>query len=229
MLLSIQCGKSLDEGYGIDVLYLDYRKAFDSVSHLRLLQKLKLYGIDGDLWVWLRNFLTGRRMKVGVQGTFSTWTDVLSGIPQGSILGPLLFLLFVNELPHWILNNMKMFADDTKLWTRIKTAQDGLSLQADLDNLSTWSEIWQLRFNPDKCKIMHIGHSIDTKYYMMDGVNRVEVKAVVEERDLGVHCMKDLKPSRQCTKSASKARSVMAMVKRHFRRLDIQGFRIIYK
>ena len=106
-----------DEGNGIDVLYLDYRKDFDSVPHRRLLEKLKLCGFSAKLLAWLESFLTGRTMRVGVRGSFSKWLKVLSGVPQGLILGPLLFLLFVNELPNWIMNEVKMFADDTKLWT----------------------------------------------------------------------------------------------------------------
>jgi len=106
----------LDEGFGIDVLYLDYRKAFDSVPHKRLLKKLKLYGINGKLLRWIQSFLEARLMRVRIRGSFSDWIEVLNGVPQGSVLGPLLFLLFVNDLPDWIKNGMRMFADDVKIW-----------------------------------------------------------------------------------------------------------------
>jgi len=89
----------LDEGYGLDVVYLDYRKAFDSVPHQRLLEKLKGLGITGKLLQWLENFLTARTMGVGLRGALSSIQIVLSGVPQGSVLGPLLFLMFANELP----------------------------------------------------------------------------------------------------------------------------------
>ena len=112
---------ALDEGYGLDVVYLDYRKAFDSVPHERLLLKLTACGIGGRLLRWLRSFLVDRTFKVGVRGVFSQPHEVTSGVPQGSVLGPVLFLLFVNELPDAINNNMKMFADDTKLWSIIRT------------------------------------------------------------------------------------------------------------
>ena len=153
--------KTLDEGYGLDVVYLDYRKAFDSVPHRRLIEKLKSFGIDGKLLQWLDDFLTSRTMKVGLRGTFSQLLEVLSGVPH-SVLGPLLFLLYVNELPSWIKCDMKMFADDTKLWCRIKTDAESVVLQADLDSLQSWSDTWQLKFNADKCKVMHIGHSFQT-------------------------------------------------------------------
>jgi len=106
----------LDEGFGIDVLYLDYRKAFDSNPHKRLLKKLKLYGINGKLLRWIQSFLEARLMRVRIRGSFSDWIEVLNGVPQGSVLGPLLFLLFVNDLPDWIKNGMRMFADDVKIW-----------------------------------------------------------------------------------------------------------------
>jgi len=106
----------LDEGFGIDVLYLDYRKAFDSVPHKRLLKKLKLYGINGKLLRWIQSFLEARLMRVRIRDSFSDWIEVLNGVPQGSVLGPRLFLLFVNDLPDWIKNGMRMFADYVKIW-----------------------------------------------------------------------------------------------------------------
>jgi len=100
---------SIDEGYGLDV-YLDYRISFDTVPHQRLIKKLKSIGFGGSYWI--RAFLNSRIMRVGINGSFSSWTAVLSGVPQGSVLGPLLFLLFINDLPEWIKTNIRMFADD---------------------------------------------------------------------------------------------------------------------
>jgi len=221
----------LDEGSGIDVLYLDYRKAFDSVPHKRLIERLKEYGITGKLLEWVQSFLSSRKTRVSIRGSYSEWFMVLSGVPQGSVLGPLLFLLFVNELPQWIVNSMRMFADDTKLWTCIRSEADSVSLQKDLDRLVEWSNEWQLGFNPKKCKVMHIGQPLQnvTKYFMSDDSSKVEVLSVDMEKDLGVYFTKDLKPSIQCIKSAARARSILGLVRRHFRRLDIDDFLIIYK
>jgi len=96
-------------------------------------------------------------MRVQVNGSFSDWLKVLSGVPQGSVLGPLLFIIYVQDLPLWVANSM--FADDTKLWTKIAKLEDSESLQQDLWNLAEWSKKWLLAFNPEKCKVMHIGHN----------------------------------------------------------------------
>ena len=118
---------------------------------------------------------------------------------------------------------MRMFADDTKLWTCIRSEADSVSLQKDLHRLVEWSNEWQLRFNPKKCKVMHSGQPLQnvTKYFMSDDSTKVEVLSVDVEKDLGVYFTKDLKPSIQCIKSAARARSILGLVRRHFRRLDI--------
>ena len=168
--------QALDEGFEVGVIYLDYRKAFDSVPVFRLMEKLKTYGLKGKVVQWIKSFLTPRTMKVLMQGSFSELIEVLSGVPQGSVLGPLLFLLFVNDLPDWIVSSMIMFADDTKLWRTIKTAEDGKILQRDLDALTNWSTKYLLRFNPRKSKLMRIGQtaSVHTEYHLEeDGETQV--------------------------------------------------------
>jgi ribonuclease P/MRP protein subunit RPP40 len=222
--------KALDDGYGLDIVYLDYRKAFDSVPHKRLIEKLKTCGISGNLLRWIENFLTSRTMRVGIRGTFSQLINVLSGVPQGSVLGPVLFLLFVNDLPTWIKDSIiKMFADDTKLWNRIGMESDSSTLQANINRLGDWSQKWLLTFNPAKCKVMHVGHALQTKYYMNDGSTTTELAPVTAEKDLGVNFTRDLKSSTQCRNSAAKARRIIGMVHRHFRRLGKQDFLLIYK
>lgn len=220
---------NLDEGYGVDVIYLDYKKAFDTVPHKRLVNKLEHLGFAGGLLNWLKAFLINRTMRVVVNGSFSAWAVVLSGVPQGSVLGPLLFLLFVNELPDWIKNNICMFADDTKIWTRLTNPTDAESLQKDLDSLSTWSARWQLKFNPEKCKLMHIGHKQDTKYTIRQDNINWNIQEVSEERDLGVLTTCTLKVTRQCQEAVLKANRILGMVHRQFRDLDRKSFLIIYK
>ena len=115
---------ALDSGLGVDVIYLDYSKAFDSVQHLRLISKLQTHGINGCLLKWIKNFLIGRQQKVVLNGSNSKWIEVTSGVPQGSVLGPLLFILFVNNITNGVQSTIEMFADDSKLYRIIQKPCD---------------------------------------------------------------------------------------------------------
>jgi len=218
-----------DHGYGIDVIYLDYRKAFDTIWHSGLYTKVVGYGVDGKVLTCLKSFLQGRKMRLEVRGDHSDWVSVTSGVPQGSVLGPLLFLVFVNDIPEWIRTSIKMFADDMNLWTRISTLEDSHVLQDDLDELMCWSDKWKLGFNPQKCKTMHIGHSVNTEYKMTTQGKVWKLDETKEERDLGVIVTNNLKPSQQCTKATSKARSILGWIKRQFGSLSKDEFLIMYK
>ena len=125
----------LDKGEALDVIYLDFKKAFDSVPHIRLLQKLKAYGVEGDLLNWIQHFLMERKQRVSVNGILSDWVIVLSGIPQGSVLGPILFVIFINDLPDMVKSTAKIFADDTKIFNRVLNRDDHQQMQADLNYL----------------------------------------------------------------------------------------------
>ena len=125
----------LDEGGELDVVYTDFMKAFDTVPHRRLLKKLQSYGVQGKVLSWIGAFLIGRTQRVAVKGTYSSWSDVLSGIPQGSVLGPLLFIIYINELPEITKSQLYMFADDCKLYRRIQDNTDQATLQGDISKL----------------------------------------------------------------------------------------------
>ena len=131
--------EALESGGRIDVIYTDFEKAFDKVPHRRLLSKLKSYKIHNSIIEWIKNFLSGRKQRVRVDGEFSSWADVLSGIPQGSILGPLLFIIFINDLVDFSENNLKLylFADDAKLYRHIKDVSDVDNLQRGIDNFAS--------------------------------------------------------------------------------------------
>jgi ribonuclease P/MRP protein subunit RPP40 len=221
--------RALDEGYGLDIIYLDYRKAFDTVPHQKLLLKLRSFGMPEEIVNWIAAFLSGRKMRVGVNGAFSSWSEILSGVPQGSVLGPLLFILFVNDLPDCIKNSMRMFADDTKVWCSISSLSDSKSLQDDLDNLCNWSDQWMLRFNATKCKVMHVGHKFPTVYQVRDGQNIQELTVVEEEKDLGVFTTNKLKSDRQCAAASAKAMSILGIIRRHFKNISISNFNLLYK
>ena len=130
-----QIMKSHDQKNQIDLAILDFSKAFDTVPHRRLLQKLAYYGIRDKLLTWISNFLTNRKQRVLLDGISSTHSDVTSGVPQGTVLGPLLFLCYINDLPQNIKSQVRLFADDCLIYRNIKTQNDHHILQKDLDTL----------------------------------------------------------------------------------------------
>ena len=143
--------------YSINVIYLDFQKAFDTVPHRRLLQKLISFGIHGNVLKWIESFLSNRRQQVVLNSHISCFIPVTSGVPRGSVPCPLLFTMFVNEIPSTVLSPVLMFADDTKIFRVIRNGQDYTALQNDLDLLHRWSQQWQLKFNVFKCKHLHFG------------------------------------------------------------------------
>ena len=173
-----------------DIAYMDFQKAFDSVPHQRLISKLSSYGISGDLLTWLEAFLSHRRQRIAVNNATSVWAPVTSGIPQGTVLGPILFVIFVNDLPNNLTSETLMFADDTKLLKVIKSDRDSLDFQSDLDRLHHWSSTWQLKFNPNKCKIMHARRQREEHLYTMitdENDTRTILEETTCEKDLGLH------------------------------------------
>ena len=144
------------------------------------------------------------------------------------MLGPILFVLYVNDLPDIVESKVKLFADDTKLYSRVqKDDPEGSdTIQNDLTNLEDWSDTWLLRFNAAKCKCMHFGHDNPEITYTLGGA---EIATATEEKDLGVYLTNDCKPSLQCTKSAAKAMSSLRVIRRTFKHIDKESFRILYK
>jgi hypothetical protein len=217
----------LDEGGAVDIIYLDYRKAFDSVPHRRLLYKLSKYGISGQVWTWIQNFLTDRTQRVRISGSFSDSVSVLSGVPQGSVLGPTLFLLYVNEIPDLLTSSRcKMFADDTKIYRKVATDADTQSLQEDLGRLVNWSSDWLLDFNTEKCKVLHLGSSnVRANYIMSSASNLSEISS---EKDVGVWIHESMKPSMQCSNAAKKGMRALALARRSFDLSDKKSFIKLY-
>ena len=169
---------SLDECLSTDVVYFDFSKAFDSVPHTRLLLKLQAYGINGQLLSWFKSFLMGRRQCVKINGVLSSWIQVSSGVPQGSILGPLLFSLYVNELPSLVSSQLLMFADDIKLYRTIRSSEDCLVLQNDINILLDWSKRWLLSFNILKWMYRHKPLSLKCKYKYKYKYNNYQRKSL---------------------------------------------------
>ena len=204
--------KWIDVGLPVDIIYLDFQKAFDKVPHQRLLLKLKAHGIGDSITDWIEQWLTDRRQRVVVDGEVSNWKSVLSGVPQGSVLGPILFLIYINDLDDSITSNVLKFADDTKLFRKVNTDGDKQHLQNDLDRLVKWSEKWQMLFNFGKCKCLHTGHgNLDVNYKMGDTV----LGTTVKEKDLGVTISADMKVSEQCGIAASKGNQILGLIRRN--------------
>ena len=149
--------EAFDKGEQLDVTYLDFSKAFDKVPHKRLCMQLKCHGISGKTLDWIELWLSGRQQRVLLNGSKSEWREVLSGVPQGSVLGPLLFLVFVNTIDNCTASEVLKFADDMKVFRTIKGNSDRDLFQSDLDRLVQWSEEWQMKFNHNKCNIMNMG------------------------------------------------------------------------
>lgn len=217
---------AVERGDAVDAIYLDFSKAFDTVPHQRLLYKLQAYGIGGKLLRWVENFLTDRKQRVVLNGAKSSWTSVKSGVPQGSVLGPLLFVVYVNDLPDAMQCNIQMFADDTKLYRPVRDPSDAELLQADLNAAIDWSNKWQLHFNTGKCKYMHVGRANDHQTYCM-GDTQLEQTAV--ERDLGIHVDCELKFRKQAAAAVSKASQILAVIRRSFARIDVETLPLLFK
>ena len=161
---------SLDAREQVDCLILDFSKAFDSVPHQRLLHKIEWYGIGGNTHRWIKNWLTSRVQNVVVDGERSKEAEVISGVPQGTVLGPLLFILYINDIGEGTSSTIRLFADDALIYRKISSTQDAATLQKDLDTLVEWSKQWQMRFNPAKCSLLRVTRKrspVKTSYTMM--------------------------------------------------------------
>ena len=180
------CWSSISKGKQTDAIYTDFSSAFTSVNHILLLHKLhSSFHITGPAHAWLTSYLSDRMQRVVLNGKCSAWTAVQSGVPEGSILGPLLFTCFVADIPRCVKTDCLLYADDVKLFHRIESDEDAATLQADLDRLCDWSKAWKLKLNPSKCQT--ITFSLRTSpirsVYNLDGHELVRCQ---EARDLGV-------------------------------------------
>ena len=161
---------------------------------------------------WIEKWLIDRRQRVVVDGEVSNWKAVLSGVPQGSVLGPILFLIYINDLDDDITSKVLKFADDTKVFRKIKSDADRQHLQDDLNKLIEWSEKWQMLFNFGKCKCLHTGHgNEDAQYTMGDTV----LNTTFKEKDLGLTISADMKVSEQCGIAAAKGNQILGLIRRN--------------
>ena len=221
--------KILDEGDSVDVLYLDFAKAIDKVQHRRLIAKMKALGINGSLLSWIEAWLSGRKQSVVLNGKQSDVINVCCSVPQGSVLGPILFIIFINDIDTCIILLIALilkFADDTKVIKRIKNSEDRQQLQSIIDNLSAWAEKWQMYFNVDKCKILHIGRQNPRFSYFMSGS---QLQATDSEKDLGIMIEETAKSGLQCATAAKKGNQVLGMLLRSIQCRDKDTLIQLYK
>ena len=206
----------------IDVVYFDFAKAFDSVNHDIILHKLKYrFNVDGAMLKFIREYLKGRKQRVVIDQAMSTEASVLSGVPQGSILGPLLFVIFINDM-HSVVSpgtNIALYADDTKIWRNINSEQDSVILNNDIAALEHWASSNCMRFHPNKCKVVSVSHkdrllSALPFYNFPYCLSGIFLDHCESEKDLGIHIHERLSWSTQYSELLSKASQQFNLLRR---------------
>lgn len=211
--LTTDLNLNLDSSFQTDVIFIDFSKAFDRVPHQRLISKLSCLCLHPLILSWIRCFLTDRSQFTTVAGRQSRTTTVTSGVPQGSVLGPLLFLIYINDLPSGISSSIRLFADDCVLYRKISSKNDQLLLQNDLIHLENWCSLWMMQLNVSKCKFMHVTrkHSPDRFTY---SVTSTDLSRVETYRYLGVLLNSKLTWSDHIQKLAADASKILGYIRR---------------
>ena len=223
-----ECMNVTANGGVVDAIYLDFAKAFDMVPHRRLLGKLEAYGISGNILRWVNAFLSGRTQEVVVNGSNSAKAPVLSGIPQGTVLGPVIFVVYVNDLLDNISSSGVMFADDTKIFRQIVSHKDTMELQSDITKLETWSNTWQLGFNVDKCHVLTLGKLENIRHVHRYQICGKELEHVADEKDLGIIIDSELSFGEHISNKVRIANGLVGQIRRSFSYLDCDVFRRIF-
>ncbi len=204
----------------IDLIYMDFAKAFDKVPHKRLIHKIAPYGINGRILKWIEEFLRNRKQRVILGEEVSDWCEIFSGVPQGSVLGPLLFVIFINDLPDNVAAVCKLY---------VNKKEDATQLQNDINNLIDWSNTWLMKFNKEKCKTMHVGKKNQQYQYTINDNNEEYILQNTDaERDLGVIISSNLKWSNQVNSAVAKAQKALGLIRRTFTHLNTDMVKILY-
>ena len=224
---------ALDNGLAIETIYMDFRKAFDSVPHRRLIYKLEALGLENPILSWVASFLSNRSQYVQINGSRSKDYRVTSGIPQGSVLGPVLFVLYINDLPDNLKSNPYMFADDTKIFQIYpKDVATPRVIQDDLLKLDTWSSNWLLKFHPKKCHQVVINRKREegqtSARYLPAGSGRLQLEQVECEKDLGITIDNNLTFEKHIDHICSKANQIMGLIRRTIDNLTPEIFKPLY-
>ena len=206
-----ELARGLSSGRQTDLILLDFSKAFDKVNHTKLLFKLHQHGITRNNLSWIKAFLLGRSQCVALEGEKSSEIPVTSGVPQGSVLGPILFLLYINDLPENINSQVRLFADDTAVYLTVTSKNDSQALQQDLQKLEKWEKTWEMHFNPSKCQVLHITRTrnpLQTQYVLLGQV----LKAVDHAKYLGLEIGHDLNWNQHIQNVTTKTNRTLAFI-----------------
>ena len=194
-------------------ILLDLSKAFDKVVHNYLILKLEYYGVRHQTSQWVSSFLSGRTQYVTCNGSQSSPIDVISGVPQGTVLGPLLFLIYINDLPNCVVSSCSLFADDCLLYRQIRSQDDCCILQNDLLKMEEWANTWMMTFNVDKCEVLQI--SLSSSIPVHDHLYNNPLRTVKEAKYLGVLLDSKLNFNKHIETICKKANSVLGFLKRN--------------
>lgn len=207
---------NLDNNLQTDAIFLDFTKAFDKVPHKRLLLKLSHLNLHPAVLIWIQEFLHNRSQSVLVNDQLSNFIPVTSGVPQGSVLGPLLFLIYINDLPTNLTCNIRMFADDCVLYHTVTNVSDQISLQSDINQVQRWCERWQMELNPNKCKLVSFQrrHNPLTTSYV---ISNTPVQLVQSYKYLGLTLCSDLTWAEHIRTIIAAANRTLGFLKRHLR------------
>ena len=219
--------KGVDNNTQVDIVILDFSKAFDVVPHRRLMSKMRHYGVNGQIHNWIRAFLSGRTQSVIVGGESSGYVPVTSGVPQGTVLGPLLFLCYINDLPASVRSQIRLFADDCLLYRQIKSLKDHAILQEDLNFLEEWAVRWQMKFNFKKCYVMKIHRARLCKggsYTFCDSI----LEQVKHSPYLGVMLSEDASWGEHVDRTVKKANSTLGFLRRNLRHCPVKLKELAY-
>lgn len=207
---------NMDNNYQTDCVFLDYSKAFDRVAHCRLISKLSALKLDSRTLSWLRNFLSNRQQYTTVNNLSSSLSDVSSGVPQGSVLAPLLFLIFINDLPQHVSSCIRVFADDCIIYRPIKNSEDHLSLQNDLDVINGWCSAWLMTLNVSKCKVMSFTRKPSISEFSYS-INHSILSTATQYRYLGVILTPNLSWSDHITAISASASKSLGFLRRNLK------------
>ena len=218
----------LEDGGQIDTVYTDLEKAFDKIPHNLLIKKLQLYNFDVSILNWIEAFLSSRRQRVRINTSYSDWIPVLSGIPQGSVLGPVLFIIYINDLVECCGHNSRilLYADDSKIYSYVKSREDCKNLQEDIDKIVSWFNRNLMKLNTAKCKVVSYGRETIEYGYK---IGNLVIERVEHMKDLGITFDSELKFDYHIKEKVNKANSMLGIIKRNFGSMSAVSLVALYK